>query len=140
MLDTYKAARPQRRASGSPFVLAVSCLLLFSIVAIAAPVTVREMDLFDASMHKSPWNTTYSCFRVPSSVQSFKTGTLFVFVEARIGNCEDQAPKDIVSRRSTDGGASWSPLELLAGPELHRPRPDSKTPDFSARNPCEFGG
>jgi sialidase-1 len=78
----------------------------------------------------APWGTTYSCFRVPSSVQ-LPNGDVVIFVESRIGSCGDQAPKDVTMKRSTDRGLTWGPLTLVVGPTSHIP---GKL-DFSARNP-----
>jgi sialidase-1 len=54
----------------------------------------------------------YSCFRIPAIVKS-KKNTLLAFAEGRIDNCGDTGDIDLVLKRSTDGGRTWSPLQLV---------------------------
>src|SRR5690554_4275127 len=54
----------------------------------------------------------YSCFRIPALVKS-KNNTLLAFAEARKRNCKDEGDIDLVLRRSTDNGKSWSPLIMV---------------------------
>jgi len=93
----------------------------------------RQADIFLAGGRGS-WGTTYACFRVPTAVRA-ADGALVVLAESRIGSCGDQAPKDVTARRSTDGGRTWSALQLVVGPRAHGPSKDAEHPDFSARNP-----
>lgn len=53
----------------------------------------------------------YPAYRIPAVVVS-KKGTVLAFVEAR-QKLNDQAQNDIVLKRSTDGGATWGPLQLI---------------------------
>lgn len=53
----------------------------------------------------------YVSIRIPSVVVT-KKGTVLAFAEGRL-KATDQAENDIVSKRSTDGGRTWSPLHLL---------------------------
>lgn len=54
----------------------------------------------------------YACFRIPSIVQT-NEGTLLAFAEGREGNCRDNYDVNIVMKRSSDGGATWEPLQLI---------------------------
>jgi sialidase-1 len=54
----------------------------------------------------------YNCFRIPAIVQS-TNGTLIAFAEARKKSCSDTGDIDLVMRRSTDGGKSWSELTVI---------------------------
>jgi len=54
----------------------------------------------------------YNCFRIPAIVKS-KDGTLLAFAEARKNNCSDEDNIDLVLKRSTDGGKSWSNLIMV---------------------------
>ncbi|MFA7390233.1 MAG: sialidase family protein [Proteiniphilum sp.] len=54
----------------------------------------------------------YSCFRIPAVVKS-KKQTLLAFAEGRKRNCKDEGDIDLVLRRSTDNGKSWSPLIMV---------------------------
>ena len=49
----------------------------------------------------------YVCYRIPTLAIS-KQGTLLAFIEGRRNSCEDQGDIDIVLKRSTDGGKTWS--------------------------------
>jgi len=40
-------------------------------------------------------------------------GTLLAFAEGRVLNCGDAADIDIVVKRSTDGGRTWGPLQVV---------------------------
>ncbi len=53
----------------------------------------------------------YISIRIPSVVVT-KKGTVIAFAEGR-RKATDQAENDIISKRSTDGGRTWSPLNLL---------------------------
>lgn len=51
----------------------------------------------------------YACFKIPALLAT-QRGTLLAFAEARRGSCSDFAGTDLVYRRSTDGGLTWSAL------------------------------
>lgn len=54
----------------------------------------------------------YHTFRIPSVIASPK-GTLLAFAEARWAGAGDTGDIDLVLKRSRDGGASWSPLQVI---------------------------
>ncbi|MGP4086394.1 exo-alpha-sialidase [Streptomyces sp. KR55] len=54
----------------------------------------------------------YACFRIPAIVQTSE-GTLLAFAEGRVLNCGDATDIDIVMKRSTDGGRTWGPLQVV---------------------------
>ena len=116
-------------------ILYIAIYILIDVIssssfAASSPI-IQQQDIFNQTNLKSPWGTEYFCFRVPSVVQSLKTGTILAFVESRISSCHDQAPKDITMRRSTDNGKTWSILNLIVGPKKHK----INQLDFSSRNP-----
>jgi len=47
-------------------------------------------------------------YRIPSIVTA-KDGSLLVFAEARYTSWQDKSYTDVVVKRSTDGGLTWSP-------------------------------
>lgn len=49
----------------------------------------------------------YNCYRIPTFAIS-QQGTLLAFIEGRRNSCEDQGDIDIVLKRSTDEGKTWS--------------------------------
>lgn len=54
----------------------------------------------------------YKCYRIPAIVTT-KRGTLLAFAEARRNNCGDAGNIDLVVKRSSDGGKTWSPMTLV---------------------------
>ncbi|MFI8522494.1 LamG-like jellyroll fold domain-containing protein [Streptomyces sp. NPDC085481] len=55
----------------------------------------------------------YGCFRIPTLVRTAK-GTLLAFAEGRTSpSCADRGPIDIVVRRSTNDGRTWSPMRVV---------------------------
>ncbi|MFF7865691.1 exo-alpha-sialidase [Streptomyces qaidamensis] len=72
----------------------------------AAPEFEQQV-LFKASQDPG-----YACFRIPAIVRT-TSGTLLAFAEGRVLNCGDAADIDIVVKRSTDGGRTWGPLQVV---------------------------
>ena len=54
----------------------------------------------------------YNTYRIPAIVMS-KKGTLLAFAEGRVNHSGDHGNLDIVLKRSTDGGKSWSDLVMV---------------------------
>lgn len=54
----------------------------------------------------------YACFRIPALVTTAK-GHLLAFAEARKGSCSDTGDIDLVMRRSTDNGKTWSKMQII---------------------------
>ncbi|MFJ8535234.1 exo-alpha-sialidase [Streptomyces sp. NPDC093591] len=63
-------------------------------------------------LFKASQDPGYACFRIPAIVKT-KDGTLLAFAEGRVLNCGDAADIDIVLKRSTDGGRTWGPLQVV---------------------------
>jgi sialidase-1 len=55
----------------------------------------------------------YDTFRIPSAVRT-RDGALVVFAEGRVAGAGDSGNIDVVRKRSTDGGATWGPLAVVA--------------------------
>lgn len=53
----------------------------------------------------------YASIRIPAVLVT-KSGTVLAFAEGRI-RPSDQAENDIIAKRSTDGGKTWSPLQVI---------------------------
>lgn len=53
----------------------------------------------------------YASIRIPSVIVT-RTGSVLAFAEGRM-RPTDQAENDIIFKRSTDGGRTWSPLKVL---------------------------
>ena len=54
----------------------------------------------------------YACYRIPAIVRT-TANTLLAFAEARRNDCGDDGDIDLVVRRSTDGGRTWGPVQLV---------------------------
>ena len=54
----------------------------------------------------------YNTFKIPTMITA-PDGTVLAFSEARTDSKEDWSKTDVVVRRSTDQGKTWSPLEVL---------------------------
>ncbi|MFC9503388.1 exo-alpha-sialidase [Streptomyces sp. NPDC057002] len=91
--------------------LAAAALLAPALPAQARPATAlpefEQQVLFKASQDPG-----YACFRIPAIVRT-TSGTLLAFAEGRVLNCGDAADIDIVLKRSTDGGRTWGPLQVV---------------------------
>ncbi|SOE57365.1 sialidase-1 [Streptomyces sp. OV198] len=73
----------------------------------AAGASFEQQVLFRASQDPG-----YACFRIPAVVRSTH-GTLLAFAEGRVHDCGDAGDIDIVVKRSTDGGRTWGPLQVV---------------------------
>ncbi|HEY1381388.1 MAG TPA: sialidase family protein [Gemmataceae bacterium] len=83
----------------------------------AAEPALERTDLFEAG------RGGYTLYRIPGLVVTAK-GTLLAYCEARTSDKGDWGATDIVFRRSTDGGRSWSPpakLPAVEGPIAKNP-------------------
>lgn len=72
----------------------------------AAVNAITQTVLFDKG------GAGYGCYRIPAIVRT-KTGTLLAFAEARRAWCGDSQEIDLVMRRSTDNGRTWSPQKIV---------------------------
>ncbi|MFD8547811.1 exo-alpha-sialidase [Streptomyces sp. NPDC059649] len=67
----------------------------------------EQQVLFKAAQEQG-----YFCFRIPAVVRSTH-GTLLAFAEGRRHDCGDSGDIDLVLKRSTDGGRTWGPLQVV---------------------------
>ncbi len=95
-----------------------SCLWLYTVSLIcllvsgfaAADVLLRHVDVFESGTEG------HHTFRIPAIAVS-GDGTLLAFAEGRVISSADPGagdPINIVYKRSTDGGHTWSPLQMMA--------------------------
>lgn len=112
---------------------ALRVVLAFVLLAFLAPAgAAQAAPQFDQQALFNPHHETgYACFRIPAIVRSTH-GTLLAFAEGRKNNCGDTGDIDLVLKRSTDGGTTWSPLQVVnrGGGDTHgNPVPivDTKT-------------
>jgi len=55
----------------------------------------------------------YAVYRCPTLAVS-TNGTVLAFCEGRVNSHQDEDDMDVVLKRSTDGGRTWGPLQVLA--------------------------
>lgn len=92
----------------------VSVLMLFVACTPGGPIrqgTVHpfvseEVDLYVGGQDG------YACYRIPALVVTIN-GTILAFCEARKNNCHDDGDIDLVLKRSSDLGRTWSPMQLV---------------------------
>ncbi|MEV5356632.1 sialidase family protein [Streptomyces sp. NPDC052693] len=90
---------------------AAAALLAAPAPAGAQPPTAAP-EFEQQVLFKAAQDPGYACFRIPAIVRT-TSGTLLAFAEGRVLNCGDAADIDIVLKRSTDGGRTWGPLQVV---------------------------
>lgn len=60
----------------------------------------------------------YKSYRIPALVRT-KKGTLLAFCEGRVHGAGDHGDIDVVMKRSTDNGKTWSPLQVVHNFQNH---------------------
>lgn len=99
-----------------------------TIILVLATLTAFAQEVQKREIFRS--NTGgYELYRIPGIVVT-KKGTLLAYAEARKSSRGDWGPIDIVLRRSTDRGATWSPMKKVANVE----GPKTKNPVALAQN------
>jgi sialidase-1 len=86
--------------------LAAGGLLSFFSAATSAEPSPVETDVFTAGQEG------YHTYRIPALLVTQK-GTLLLFCEGRKTSRGDHGDVDLVLKRSSDGGKTWGPLELV---------------------------
>ncbi|RPF37607.1 sialidase family protein [Streptomyces sp. TLI_185] len=92
-------------------VVVTAALAVSPHTAQAQPLTAAS-DFEQQVIFKASQDPGYACFRIPAIVKS-ADGTLLAFAEGRVRNCGDAGDIDIVLKRSTDGGRTWGPLQVV---------------------------
>ncbi|MBC7817529.1 MAG: exo-alpha-sialidase, partial [Planctomycetaceae bacterium] len=115
-------------------------LLLLSLAAsgLSAEPFLEKLDLFEAG------KDDYALYRIPGLVVT-KKGTVLAYCEARRTGKSDWDTIDLMLRRSTDGGKTWSSRVKIAdvpGPKTKNPvalaQKLANTDDVTYNNPVAF--
>jgi sialidase-1 len=93
--------------------LAAAMVMLPAGVALPAEPVITHVDVFKSGTEG------YHTFRIPA-VETAPGGSLIALAEARKHNQADPGFEkqdiDLVCKRSTDGGRTWSPMKLIEDP------------------------
>ncbi|MFF0026957.1 exo-alpha-sialidase [Streptomyces avermitilis] len=102
-----------RARIGSTLTAALTTAALLALPTPAVAEQASDTGEFEQQvLFKASQDPGYACFRIPAVVQT-TDGTLLAFAEGRVLNCGDAADIDIVLKRSTDGGRTWGPLQVV---------------------------
>ena len=122
----------------SPFLFVLTAMLAMSAEVDAAEPELVQIDLFTAG------EGGYPLYRIPGIVVTAK-GSLLAYCEARKNAKGDWGHIDILFRRSTDGGATWSApltMPLPEGPLERNPAAVAqglgKPGEITLNNPVAF--
>lgn len=97
-----------------PRVLVLLALLAGAAAAPGAEPQLEKADLFESGIEG------YELYRIPGIVVT-KRGTVLAYCEARKNARGDWGPIDVLLRRSTDGGKTWSARQAVVHVEGELP-------------------
>ena len=81
-------------------------MLPWILILFAAGISVAESPVYRAG------DSGYDTFRIPALIQA-GNGDLLAFAEGRVDGRGDAGNIDLVLRRSSDGGTTWSDLTTI---------------------------
>ena len=102
---------PLQRLLSLALVLASACVP----GATTSPPAVAVTEIFAAG-EKNERGFSVFGYRIPGFVSANNGSTLVVLAEARKYSCSDEGAHDLVAKRSTDHGRSWSPVQTVVDP------------------------
>jgi sialidase-1 len=99
--------------------LVAAVLIAAGLTAITAPAQAAtavhtEKLLFDGGGSESLNGITYHSFRIPSLIRT-NANTLLAFAEGRASSNADYGNINLIYKRSTDNGVTWSALSEVVG-------------------------
>jgi len=92
----------------------VFALPLFAPTLVSAAQSSSSRILFDGGGSEAVNNVTYHSFRIPSLIRTTKN-TLIAFAEGRVSDNTDFGNINLLFKRSTNNGTSWSALSQVVG-------------------------
>jgi sialidase-1 len=90
----------------------LSSFVLAALVSVLASPSAAEPGLYPEVNVFHFGEGGYWCIKIPYLFTTFN-GSLLAFGEARRWDCSDFTSTDLVMKRSTDNGQTWSPLEVV---------------------------
>ncbi|MCF7569540.1 glycoside hydrolase [Sabulilitoribacter arenilitoris] len=99
------------------FVFIMSCLLFLNCNNKKSNISTEKKEV--KPQEPSVFNTLfkngdhgYACYRIPAIVTT-NNGTVLAFSEARKKGCSDTGDIDLVMKKSSDNGITWSNLKII---------------------------
>lgn len=89
-----------------------SIILICLLGLTTLPTQAQDLAVLSQTDVYTSGTDGYAIYRIPTMIQT-TSGTLLAFAEGRKHSGSDTGQIDTVLRRSHDGGATWSPLELV---------------------------
>ena len=96
-------------------IISLSILLVLSQLGQARSFQQQKMTLIEVEEFKTLFKQgegDYACFRIPAVVTT-NNGAILAFCEARKRSCSDTGDIDLVMKKSTDNGLTWSELKII---------------------------
>ena len=91
----------------------VTCIMAWFSCTFAASTCNSDPGVKPLSITVMPNGLhSVSCYRIPSVVKA-DDGTLVLFAEARVTNCDDSGKHRLAMSRSTDMGVTWGKIQFL---------------------------
>ncbi len=98
---------PFFRSRCTTFPLLTIALLLGTTSAVeSSAVALKQVLVFEQG------ESGYDTFRIPAIVKA-ANGDLLAMAEGRVNSTSDTGDIDLVMKRSTDGGSTWGPLQVV---------------------------
>ncbi|WP_052720682.1 sialidase family protein [Actinoplanes rectilineatus] len=105
--------RRHRRLALGAAVMLLCGLVMPGTPAAAADAKHSELLLFDGN-GETYAGVTYHSFRIPSLIRTTKD-TLLAFAEGRVSSNRDHGNINLMFKRSTDNGKTWSAIDEVVG-------------------------
>jgi sialidase-1 len=97
--------------------------LFLAVAVVAAPWSRAAEPFLETQELFTAGKDGYALYRIPGLIVTAK-GTVLAYCEARVNGRTDWDAIDIMLRRSTDGGKTWSPRQKIADvPGPHKKNP-----------------
>jgi Neuraminidase (sialidase) len=93
--------------------VAAAAALLVTLTPSVASASPADEPFVDEQVIYQQRAFGYACFRIPAVVRA-ANGMVLAFAEGRVKDCGDDEDIDIVLRRSSDGGRTWGPLQVVS--------------------------
>lgn len=103
----------QRRVGGA---LLFGLLIIGGLSSCQSSTKAELATPLETVLFATPADSSVACYRIPALTQT-PNGTLLAAIDERVPSCADlNGSRDIniVLRSSTDGGATWSPIQRVA--------------------------